>query len=518
MKIYRLLLMLTVAAIVLSSYMPYPTGAPSPYYYTGSPSDGHSCSSCHAASSNVTGWVTSTIPAGGYVPGTVYQITATNSISGSGKFGFELSPQSATGTYLGQLAAGSGSVLVGSKWITHSNATTSVSSWTFNWTAPTAGTGSVTFYASFARGHPGQVRLSSLTVAEQTAALPGNAGPITGPSNVCSNNSYNYSVATITGATSYVWTVPSGVNITSGQGTTAITTDFTASASSGNVSVHGSNAAGNGVPSNLAVTVSSSPAQPSAVAGQASPCEGSSQVYSVTNVAGINYAWTAPTGSVITAGQGSSSVTLTVGPNNGSVDVVPSNLCGTGNVSSLVLTVGTIPGASSTPAGPDQVDLAFTPTSTYTAAAVPSASGCTWDISPAGAGTISGTGLTATVTWGSFLGTANIRARATNSCGDGTWSTVKQTQVINTTGIRDETASGIRVFPSPSRGQFNIEMKGSSETAFFRILSPTGVELHSGRIPGNGISSVDVQLPSGLYILAIEVNGETVKKKLLIQK
>jgi len=38
------------------------------------------------------------------------------------------------------------------------------------------------------------------------------------------------------------------------------------------------------------------PAQPSAIAGSATPCQGSSQAYSVTNVAGVTYTWAFPSG------------------------------------------------------------------------------------------------------------------------------------------------------------------------------------------------------------------------------
>jgi len=55
MKIKWLLLSLSALTIVLCSFMPYPGGAPSPYYYTGSPSDGHNCSQCHGNASLITG-------------------------------------------------------------------------------------------------------------------------------------------------------------------------------------------------------------------------------------------------------------------------------------------------------------------------------------------------------------------------------------------------------------------------------------------------------------------------------
>lgn len=169
MKIKHLpliVIVLGLGTILLSAYtMMYPTGAPAGY--TGSPADGKNCTECHGGTAvQAPGAITSNIPSSGYIPGQTYQITATNNLTGSGKLGFEISPQNTSGTLLGTLAAGVGSKIVSSKYITHSNATTTQNTWTFNWTAPTAGTGPVTFYGAFARDKPGPVSLSTLVVQE----------------------------------------------------------------------------------------------------------------------------------------------------------------------------------------------------------------------------------------------------------------------------------------------------------------------------------------------------------------
>lgn len=126
-----------------------PTGSPASN--TGSPADGTTCAeSCHGGSAvTQAGLITSNIPTAGYTPGTTYTITAT--ISGTGKKGFQVSPQNISGTLLGSLIAGSGNKIVGTKYVTHSSAkTTATATWTFQWIAPAAGTGEVTFYGAFA--------------------------------------------------------------------------------------------------------------------------------------------------------------------------------------------------------------------------------------------------------------------------------------------------------------------------------------------------------------------------------
>lgn len=89
--------------------------------------------------------------------------------------------------------------------------------------------------------------------------------------------------------------------------------------------------------------VSTTPAQPSVIAGTASPCSGSSLTYSVTNVIGTTYTWIVPAGWNITAGQGSNTITVTAGATGGNITVTPSNSCGTGTARTLAVTTSTVP-------------------------------------------------------------------------------------------------------------------------------------------------------------------------------
>jgi len=152
----------------------YPGGAPAGY--TGSPFDGKNCTTCHGGTAtNVDGWITSNVPGTGYVPGGNYMITVT--VTGNGKKGFEVSPQDASGNLLGTIIAGTGSQLTGGgKYITHtSGISNSPAVWTFNWIAPAAGTGDVTFYGAFALSLS-NTRLSTMTVSESTVGINDRGG------------------------------------------------------------------------------------------------------------------------------------------------------------------------------------------------------------------------------------------------------------------------------------------------------------------------------------------------------
>ena len=130
----------------------FTNGAPSGN--TGSPGDGQTCNtSCHTQGGTQTNEmvsVTSDVPGTGYVAGQTYTFTITTSGGGSKK-GFQVSPQDVSGNLIGTLiASGTGTQFSagGSTHITHNAAGTSSSSWTFEWTAPTSGTGDVTFYVA----------------------------------------------------------------------------------------------------------------------------------------------------------------------------------------------------------------------------------------------------------------------------------------------------------------------------------------------------------------------------------
>ncbi|HOP14851.1 MAG TPA: T9SS type A sorting domain-containing protein, partial [Lentimicrobium sp.] len=130
--------------------------------------DGKNCTQCHGGTaSQATGWITSDIPAEGYVPGETYTINV--SVTGTGDKGFEISPQDLSGGLLGTLADGPDVHLVaGNTAVTQDNASSAnPAEWQFEWTAPSAGTGTVVFYGAFTVNKP-VTKLCTLEVNENT--------------------------------------------------------------------------------------------------------------------------------------------------------------------------------------------------------------------------------------------------------------------------------------------------------------------------------------------------------------
>jgi hypothetical protein len=91
--------------------------------------------------------------------------------------------------------------------------------------------------------------------------LPDEAGTIIGNTTVCQGETgIMYTIPEIANATSYVWTIPSGV--TGSSSSNSITVVFGSSAISGNISVYGTNDCGYGQSSTLGVIVNEIPETP----------------------------------------------------------------------------------------------------------------------------------------------------------------------------------------------------------------------------------------------------------------
>jgi PKD repeat protein len=271
--------------------------------------------------------------------------------------------------------------------------------------------------------------------------VPVTPGIITGTSTVCSGSSSNvYSIASIPGATSYTWTVPAGASVSAGQGTTSATVTFGSTA--GNVSVTATNSCGTSASSSQAITLNAVPATPGIITGTSTVCSGSSgNVYSIASVPGAtSYTWTVPAGASISAGQGTTSATVTFGSTAGNVSVTATNTCGTSASSSQAITLNIVPVTPGIITGTSTV-CSGSSGNVYSIASVPGATSYTWTV-PAGASISAGQGTTsATVTYGSTAG--NVSVTATNSCGTSASSSqaITLNQVPATPGIISGTAT-----------------------------------------------------------------------------
>ena len=106
--------------------------------------------------------------------------------------------------------------------------------------------GDITVYGNSLCGNGASSPPFHVTITQ----LPLAAGPITGTDTVCAGEmGVAYSVTPVPNATGYSWNLPLGAFIATGANTANITVDFAFGASSGNMSVYGTNSCGNGAAS-----------------------------------------------------------------------------------------------------------------------------------------------------------------------------------------------------------------------------------------------------------------------------
>ncbi len=190
------------------------------------------------------------------------------------------------------------------------------------------------------------------TVQILGGALPAAAGTITGNTTVCAGTTATYSVPAIANADTYVWSLPSGASITAGTNTSNITVQFTA-ATTGNISVYGTNACGTGTASNKSITVNPTTAAAGTITGPSTVSINTSATYSVATIAdAAGYAWTV--NNATTNGSTSNSITVQFGgvATTATISVSGTNAygCGNGAASSLSVQVdaGQQPGGTGT--------------------------------------------------------------------------------------------------------------------------------------------------------------------------
>ncbi len=375
----------------------------------------------------------------------------------------------------------------------------------YTWSQPTGWTGtsttnSITYTAAGVAGNIsvtannscGSSLLSSkaITISSVTA----QPGGITGSASPCLNSLATYSIATITNATSYTWTVPSGWTASASTANTISVTP-SATAVNGDITVVANNSCGASLSKSLAVTVGTVPAQPGAfTASPAVVCPGTSTTtatYTVPQVTGVTYNWSySGTGASVQTGSTNTAIfNFPPTSTSGSVSVTASNTCGVSVARSVAVVVGTTsqPAAfsSSTPSvclGQSNVTYVVPndPAVTYT-----------W--------TYSGTGITfatsanvATLSFGSAATSGTLSVTATNSCGPGAPRTL-----------------AITVTPNPAKPSIIVDtsnpeapkLSSSTQTATSYSWFKNGSQTAFSNAPSVTIGG------AGSYTLKIFVNG-----------
>lgn len=500
-----------ISLLVSFSAMAYPSGSPAGY--TGSPGDGQHCVSCHNGSAaTVSGWITTNIPAAGYTAGTIYTITVT--VSGSGKKGFEVSPQNATGTQLGVLAAGTNNHLVGgTKYVTQnsSGSTSSTVIWNFTWTAPAAGTGSVTFYGAFTVGK--SITKLSTTVVSENTAMPLAVVATANPTSILpgATSQLNATASGGTGTYTYAWTsVPAGF-------TSALQNPLVSPTVTTQYNVTVNDGAGN-AQGNVTVTVTAVPLSATASATPSVICAGqSSQLYVVAmgGIGNYTYSWTS-----VPAGFTSNLQNPVVTP------AVATQYFATvsDGTSSVDAPTSVAVNQPATAAAGNDTTCAFITTQVPLNGMAANYATIQWTTS--GTGTFSaGSALAgyylptiADKTAGSV--TLTLTASAQAPC----TATAADMRIIHFDGpigmgdIRSTQISMI-ISPNPSTGLFSIKVSGiENEKSTVTVSDIRGRAIVQHAFDASGLEHFDISgYPKGLYLVKIQTETESMVRKLVVE-
>ena len=263
---------------------------------------------------------------------------------------------------------------------------------------------------------------SSSTVTVTVQALPSVS--ITADKNtVCSGLSAQL---TASGATSYSWSPAASLNSSTGAVVTAtpsITTVYTVTGTTNGCSSQ----------TNSTINVITVPAITSSIAGTPSTCVPYSGTYSLTNVAGaLSYNWTTPSGTTITGGQGTTSISVSSSTtSSGNICMIATNTCGSSNACMLFsaqTNAPVIPGsvAGSAKACPGE-------TATLSVIPVARAFSYTWTL-PTGVILLNGQGTNSIdLSFNQLFTGGNATVVASNGCG----SSAARTKALslNTPGV-----------------------------------------------------------------------------------
>ena len=324
--------------------------------------------------------------------------------------------------------------------------------------------------------------------------IPAAAGTIGGMSTVCQGQSnIGYSVASISGANSYQWTY-SGTGATISGSTNNITVNYSSSATSGNLSVYGVNACGNGTPSaNFAVTVNPAPGAAGAITGSSNVCPGQNNVsYSVPAILNTsNYIWTySGTGATISGNTRAITVNFSTGATSGLLTVKGRNSCGDGAVSqSFPVTIDPMPGSAGGITGISTICQRQTNIS-YSVAPIANAGSYQWTYSGQGVN-INGSGnsITADFTTNATSGAFNVKGH--NNCGDGS-NSPSFTVVVNPVPTSG-TVSGTQLACQGQTGVTYAVNNVMYADSYVWSYSGTGATIH-----GSGIT-INIDFASFLY-------------------
>lgn len=174
------------------------------------------------------------------------------------------------------------------------------------------------------------------------------------------------------------------------------------------------------------------------------------------------------------------------------------------------------------PATPDSIDHAFHTQSPVSVDAIDNAASYIWKIEPTEAGTINGDTPDVIINWNAeFLGIASVQVVAVNSCGEGEWSPVAETNVYSTIGIEESLTSSIFIYPNPTDGQLIIVLDEHIGVFKVSLYNSLGEQVYVEEFSDERAATKTLSfghLAEGIYIMKVSTSLGMKTHRLVIQK
>lgn len=247
-------------------------------------------------------------------------------------------------------------------------------------------------------------QVATFNITQAGAGTMAQPGAITGPTLICEPEEVTYSIPNLSGATGYSWTY-TGLGQLIGSGTSITFTPAT----SGTLSVVGTNSCGSSAARTLSIVIGDTIAAPSMINYSSQVCAGAPHIFSIPAVVGAtSYTWSYG-GEVVGSGP---ATTVTFAPaGDGILSVTASNGCGESEPLAVEITTTTVPPSPGAVVG-DTV-VCINGTVTYTVEPVPNAFSYFWLLPNGWTGGSDSNSIEAQV--GATAG--SVQVTAFNNCG-----------------------------------------------------------------------------------------------------
>lgn len=337
----------------------------------------------------------------------------------------------------------------------------------------------------------------------------GSLSEIQGANETCLQiQNYRIEDSPISGS-SIVWRVDGG-EIISGQGTSQIEVQWIDPGKKG-VFVSRQNFCGTGETSYIEVIVSDLPPQSIQIEGQGSVCANQIETYSLPNLEGVSYNWSAAGGEII-SGQGSSTAEILWNtPGFTEVIAIPQNSCGTNPSIKLPVQVSAAPEQPSEIAGESIVP----PGEFIYKIEGEEGLNYQWDLDGGGR-ILGGQGTEEVRIHWEEEGEFALTVAAQNSCDFGPERSLA-IQVSFITGLEPSPdLKGLKIYPNPSSGNLYIEAEFLDRWYQAEIISSQGQTLIHQEIP-QGLNSLEfTDLKPGLFFIRLLGHQDTFVRKIIV--